>query len=136
MGGNRSEFQYRTNLISQKSGGFWINVSTKKTKIIVDSTNDIPIHGMKLEEVTSFKYLAVSLSTHDTGIAEVRIIIAKTTAAIHIANSCPTKCRLYKSLIVAIILYRLRHGRFTWTHNARHGPLNTRVSRDFCASPA
>ncbi|KAH3734044.1 hypothetical protein DPMN_040483 [Dreissena polymorpha] len=67
MGGTSRELQYRTNIISQRAGGFWIKVSTKETKIMSDSTNDIPIHGTKLGEVTRFKYLAVSLSTHDTG---------------------------------------------------------------------
>ena len=60
-------------------------VSTKKSKIMTHSTNnisaDISINGKKLEEVTSFKYLGATLCKDGTRSAEVRIIIASAMEA-------------------------------------------------------
>ena len=56
-----------------------MEVSTEKSKINTDSMNisaDISMNGQKLEEVTSFKYLGVTLCREGACWAEVRIRIA------------------------------------------------------------
>ena len=62
-----------------------MEVSTEKSKIMINSTNnigaDISMNGQKLEEVTSFKYLGPTLCKDGTSSAEVRIRIASAMAA-------------------------------------------------------
>ena len=65
--------------------GSEMEVSTDKSKIMTNSTNnisaDISTNGQKLEEVTSFKYLVATLCKDGTCSAEVRIRIASAVAA-------------------------------------------------------
>ena len=91
-------------------------VSTEKSKIVVNSTNnisaDISMNGQNLEEVTSFKYLGGTLWRDGTCTAEVRIRIASAMAAkarlkriwwcstINLAS----KFNLYKSLVTSSLL--------------------------------
>ena len=54
-----------------------MKVSTEKSKIMTNSTNnisvDISINGLKLEEVTSLKYLGETLCKNGTCSAEIRV---------------------------------------------------------------
>jgi hypothetical protein len=78
--------------------------------------------GEELEEVTNFKYLGAALSKDGTSTAEVDIRIATATSAIarliriwkSNAISFPTKYKLFKSLVVSILLYGCK----TWTLHA------------------
>ena len=71
------------------------------------------MNGQKLEEVCSFKYLGATLSRDGSCTAEIRIRIGTATSAmarldrIWRSNSInfTTKYRLYKSLVVSILLY-------------------------------
>jgi exonuclease III len=123
MGGSNSELQDLTNRLSERAGAYGMEVSTEKSKTMVNSTNDtsadITMNGEKLEEVSKFKYLGATLSKDGTSTAEVRIRIATATSAMarlsrlwtSSAISFSTKYRLYKSLVVSILLY----GCETWT---------------------
>ncbi|KAH3859340.1 hypothetical protein DPMN_102059 [Dreissena polymorpha] len=57
---SRSELQDLTNRLCETARAYGIEVSTEKSKIMVNSTTktsvDITIYGEKLEEVTSFNY--------------------------------------------------------------------------------
>ena len=94
-----------------------MEVSTKKSKIITNSTNyisaDISMNGHKLQEVTSFKYLGAILYKDGTCSAEVHIKIASDMAAmarlsrIWLCNtiSFASKFKLHKSPVTSILLY-------------------------------
>ena len=62
-----------------------MRVSTEKSKIMTNSTNNInaaiSMNGQRLEEVASFKYLGVAQRKDGTCSAEVGIGIASATAA-------------------------------------------------------
>ena len=77
-------FQNLTNRLVNKATAYGMKVSTEKSKIKTNSmTNisaDISTNGMKLEEVTSFKYLGATLCKDGTCSAEVCIRIASALA--------------------------------------------------------
>ena len=61
MGGSNGELQDLTNrLVDRAKAYYGMEVITKKSKIMTNSTNnisaDISMNGQKLEEVTGFKY--------------------------------------------------------------------------------
>ncbi|XP_052232178.1 uncharacterized protein LOC127845354 [Dreissena polymorpha] len=117
MDGTSSELQDLTNILYENARENGIEVSTEKSKILANSTTntsaDITMNGKKLEEVTSFKYMGATISKDGTSTAEVRIRIAMATEAIARLSrlwtcsyiSFPTKYRLYKYLVVSILLY-------------------------------
>ena len=100
-----------------------MNVSTEKSKIMTNSTNnisaDISMNGQKLEEVTSFKFLGATLCKDGTCSAEVRIRFASAVSAMARLNriwrcntiSFANKFKVCKSLVNSILLY----GCETWT---------------------
>ena len=59
MGGNSGDLQDLTNRFVDGATVYGMEVSTEKSKIMTNSTNnistDISMNGQKLEEVTSFK---------------------------------------------------------------------------------
>ena len=61
MDGNNDELQDLTNRLVDRATACEMEVSTEKSKIMTNSTNnistDISMNGQKLEQVTSFKYL-------------------------------------------------------------------------------
>ena len=75
MGGSNGEFQDLTNRSVVRSTAYGMEVSTKKSKIVANSTNnnntDISKNGWKLEGMISFKYLAATLCTDGTCSAQV-----------------------------------------------------------------
>ena len=82
MGGSNGEFQDLTK--RDRATAYGIKVSTKKSKIMTNSTNNINavirMNGQKLEEVISFKYLGATLCKDDSCSAKVRIRIATAMA--------------------------------------------------------
>lgn len=123
MAGSNSELQNLTDKLSSSAGSYGMEISTDKSKIMINTTGDsssnIYMNGQKLEEVDSFKYLGATLSKDGSCTAEVRIRISTATSAmarldrIWRSNSISftNKYRLYKSLVVSILLY----GCETWT---------------------
>ena len=122
MGGSNIELQELTDKLADSARAYGMEISAEKSKIMVNSTNDtsarITMNGEPLEEVTQFKYLGATLSRDGSCTVEVSIRIAQATAAMSRLNiiwksniSFPTKYRLFKSLVVSILLY----GCESWT---------------------
>jgi hypothetical protein len=122
MGGSNEELQDLTNKLVDRANAYGMEVSTEKSKVMVNSTRDISANitmsGQQLEEVANFKYLGATLSKDGTCTTEIRIRIATATAAmarltkIWKSNiSFSTKYKLFKSLVLSILLY----GCETWT---------------------
>ena len=92
-----------------------MEVSTEKNKIMIKSTNNIraaiSMNSLKLEEMTSFKYIGATLCEDGTCSAEVCIRIAAAMAAVARLNriwrcntiSFTSKFKLCKSLVTSIL---------------------------------
>ena len=81
MDGIIGELQDPTNRLEDRATACGLEISTEKSKIMTNSTNNISaginMNGLKLEEVTSLKYLAATLYKDGTCSAEVCIRIAQ-----------------------------------------------------------
>ena len=100
--------------------------SSEKSKIVVKSTNNTPariqMNGQLLEEVDAFKYLGSTLTKDGRSTKEIKTRIGLATSAMARLNkvwrsrdiSFTTKMRLYKALVVSILLY----GCESWTMTA------------------
>ena len=75
MGGSSSELHDITNRLVDGATAYGMDVSTEKSKIMTNSTNNIyaviSMNGQKLEEGTSFKYLGATLCKDGICSAEV-----------------------------------------------------------------
>ena len=84
MAGSSNELQDFTNILVARARVNGMEVSTEKSKVIVNSTNEISVNitmnGEPLEEVTSFKYLGATLSKDGTCRAQIHIRITTATA--------------------------------------------------------
>ena len=65
MAGSKQELQELTDRLSNRAGAYGMEVSTEKSKVMVNSTTitsaDIYMNGQRLEEVDTFKYLETTL---------------------------------------------------------------------------
>ena len=65
MGGSNGDLQDLTNRLIDRAIVYGTEVSTEKSKITTNSTNNISayisMNGQKLEEMSSFKYLGATL---------------------------------------------------------------------------
>lgn len=123
MAGSNNELQDLTDRLSRRAGAYGMEISSEKSKVMIisttDSSSNIVMNGQKLEEVNSFKYLGATLTRDGCCTAEIRIRIGMATSAMSRLDriwrsnsiSFSTKHRLYKSLVVSILLY----GCETWT---------------------
>ena len=77
MGGSCGKLQDLTYRLVDRVTTYGMKVSTKKSKIMTNSMNnisaDIRMNGQKLEEVTCFKYLGPTLCKDGTCTAEICI---------------------------------------------------------------
>ncbi|KAI8486085.1 hypothetical protein Bbelb_361850 [Branchiostoma belcheri] len=127
LGGSNAELQSLTDKLNQSAGSFRMEVSTEKSKVMVNSSTStrdemystIFMNGEELETVDSFTYLGGTLTKDGTSKVEVHRRIALATAAMARLTriwkskniSFAVKYKLYKSLVVSILLY----GCETWT---------------------
>ncbi|KAI8502174.1 hypothetical protein Bbelb_197620 [Branchiostoma belcheri] len=125
LGGSNAELQSLTDKLNQSAGSFGMEVSTEKSKVMVNSStrdevySTIRMNGEELETVDSFTYLGGTLTRDGTSKVEVYRRIALATAAMARLTriwkskniSFAVKYKLYKSLVVSILLY----GCETWT---------------------
>ena len=104
IGGRNGEFQFLTNRLVDRARTYEMEVSTKKSKVMTNSTNnvnaDISMNSQKLEEVTSFKYLGATLCKDGTRSAEMGIRIAPAMAEMARLNGI-YRCWLWRKKILA-----------------------------------
>ena len=93
-----------------------MEISTKKTKLMTNSTSginvEIRVNGPKIETFTSFKYLG-SVLTDESSKPKILSRIVQTTAALtrlkpvwnDMGISVSSKIRLMRSLVTSIFLY-------------------------------
>ena len=116
MGSSKEDLQDLTTRLDSRARAYGMEVSTEKSKVMVNSTKNINVNitmnGESLQEVTSFKYLGATLSKDGTCTAEIRIRIATATAAMARLSriwksniNFHVKFKLYKALVVSIFLY-------------------------------
>jgi len=122
IAGSRDELQELTNSLATNSSKFGMEVSTEKSKILINSNNTdtatITLNGEELEQVKQFKYLGSTLTTDGSSTVEIRKRISAATAAMtrlqtvwKSSISFKTKFHLYKTLVLSILLY----GCESWT---------------------
>ena len=126
MAGSNAELQELTNRLTDRAGAYGMEVSTEKSKVLVNSTTgstaQIFMNGEELEEVDSFKYLGATLTKDGRSTTEIKARLAMATAAMaklikfwrSNSLSFQTKLRLFKSLVMSILLY----GCESWTMTA------------------
>uniref|UniRef100_A0A3B1JXQ2 ribonuclease H n=1 Tax=Astyanax mexicanus TaxID=7994 RepID=A0A3B1JXQ2_ASTMX len=86
MGGSNQELQSLTDKLAGRAGAYGMEVSTDKSKVMVNSINNIcsaniTMNGQQLDEVDTFKYLGSILSQDGRCTAEIKIRITITTSA-------------------------------------------------------
>ena len=104
-----------------------MQISAEKSKILVNSidnhsSTNIMLDGEKLEEVDNFKYLGSIITSDGTSVKEVKTRLSLASSAMTRLNiiwrkqniSFPVKIKLYKSLVISVLLY----GCESWTLNA------------------
>ena len=116
MAGSNEELQDLTNRLTNSANAYGMEVSAEKSKIMVNSRNNrtstITMNGTPLEQVNHFKYLGATLSSDGSSTADIRIRLATATSAMAKLKkiwssriSFTTKYRLYKSLVLSVLLY-------------------------------
>ena len=118
IAGSEEELQDLTNRLEAASAKFGMEISAPKSKILVSSphvqpTTKITLNGTVLEEVDSFKYLGSMITKDGGSCKEIKARIGAATSAMaklkHIWKSKDislwTKIKLYKTLILSILLY-------------------------------
>ena len=107
MGGSENGLQDLTTILKEKARAYGMEVSSEKSKVLVNSTNQsIPINIMmnsqNLEEV-DFQISCVHLKQNSTSTKEIKIRIAVAWKSRDI--SFQTKLKLYRALAVSTLLY-------------------------------
>ena len=123
LAGSNTELQDLTDKLTESTGSFGMEVSTEKSKVMVNSRDEthavIFMNGEQLEEVDTFTYLGGTITKDGTSRTEVQKRIAMATSAMARLSriwksnniSFTVKYKLYKTLVVSILLY----GCETWT---------------------
>ncbi|KAL8564069.1 hypothetical protein ACOMHN_034546 [Nucella lapillus] len=125
--GNEKNLQDLTTRLETKSKAFEMEVSDQKSKTLLNSTSNsavvnINMNGQKFEEVDSFKYLGSIITKDGSSTKEIRTRLSLASSALTKLDtiwksntiSLPVKIRLYKSLVISILLYGCK----SWTLNA------------------
>ena len=127
MAGSEAELQDLTTRLEKAAGRYGMEISSEKSKIMVNSNThqaatSITLNGQMLEEVDSFKYLGATLTKDGSSVKEVKARLSLATAAMTRLSTIwksssigfLVKLKLYKSLVVSILLY----GCESWTLTA------------------
>ena len=107
MGDSNGGLQDLTNSLIDRAIAYGMEVSMEKNKVMTNSINsisaDISMNGQKIEKVTGFKDLGVTLCKDGTYSAEVHIRFASAMARLNMiwwcnTNNSASKFKLYNSL--------------------------------------
>ena len=125
LAGEEEELAKFVERLDKASTAYGMDISAEKTKLMTNNTSgintEIKVNGLKLETVTSFKYLG-SVITDKGSMPEIPSRIAQTTAALtrlkpvwdNRSISLNSKIRLMRSLVTSIFLYACE----SWTLTA------------------
>lgn len=115
---NHEELQDLTSRLDKAAGAFGMEVSTEKSKVMVNSKSasqhpPIKMSNICLEEVVSFKYLGSTLTSDGKSLTEIKSRIALATAASSNLSilwksrkiSFKVKFRMYNALVLSVLLY-------------------------------
>ena len=117
MAGSEQELQNLTDRLTGTAAKYGMEINTEKSEVLVNTYDKdivarIVVGGEKLQEVSSFKYLGVILTKDGTSTKEILVRLGMATSAMTRLQtvwksriSFSTKIRLYKSLILSILLY-------------------------------
>ena len=127
IAGSENELQDLTTRLEKASQKLGMEISAEKSKILVTSTSDNPttaivLNGEVLEEVQSFKYLGAIIAKDGCSDTEIKARLGAATAAMSRLKTIwksnnihlTTKMKLYKTLVLSILLY----GCESWTLTA------------------
>ena len=115
-----------TDRLAERAGAYGMEASDEKSKVMVNSANStsaqIFMNGKQLEEVDAFKYLGTTLTKDGKSATEIKIRLGIATSVMARLNkiwksktiSFPTKVKLYKGLVLSILLC----GCESWTMTA------------------
>ena len=116
IAGSNSELQDLTDRLTSRSTAHGMEVSSEKSKVLVNADNkkaNIIMHGEHLEEVDTFKYLGASITKDGRSTSEVKTRLAIATSSMarllkiwkSKEISFTSKFKLFKSLVLSIALY-------------------------------
>jgi hypothetical protein len=121
---DNEELQDLTLRLEKASSAFGMEISTEKSKIMVNGKTTsqhppIKMNDVCLEEVNTFKYLGATLSSDGKSITEIKNRMALATAALSNLTTLwksrkikfKVKFKLYNSLVLSVLLY----GCESWT---------------------
>lgn len=125
MASNETDLQTLTKRLDNAASQFGMEINTEKSQILVNGDaskrTQISVGGQVLQEVEAFKYLGVTLTKDGSSTKEVKTRLGMATAALTRLTKIwkstidfKVKLKLYKSLVVSILLY----GCEAWTLTA------------------
>ena len=122
--GSSSDLNTHTKKVDKTSCRYGMEISLEKTKTMVSGAQDsidVCIRDYHLEQVAEFIYLGATQTEDGTSLKEVKVRIAKATAALARLKriwrdrniSMPSKLHLLRSLVISVFLYAAE----SWTLN-------------------
>ena len=138
---SNQELQELTDRLADRSRAYGMEVSSVKSKVMVNSldnaTANITLNGETLEVVESFKYLGSTLTKDGRTDREIEIRLAQASAAMSKLSkiwrsssiSFKTKIRLYRSLVLSILLYGCESWTLTATMSKKIESFETKAFR-------
>ena len=84
IAGSNDKLQTLTNKLSNSASRYGMQISTEKSKIMININNrnlytKIQLYGKKLEEVDQFKYLGATITKDGSSDSEIKIRLAQAT---------------------------------------------------------
>ena len=118
------QIQRKIDCLNRSGKGTGLKISTKKTKVMrinVNNNNAVLIDGQEVEDVDSFDYLGARITKHGGAEDDIKNRLGKATGAFNkLAKiwrsgelSKNTKIRIFKSNVIAVLLYGCETWRMT-----------------------
>ena len=125
-----TQIQMKIDCLNRNGKGTGLKISIKKTKVMrinVKDNNAVVIDGQEVEEVNSFYYLGARITKHGGAEDDIENRLGKATGAFNkLAKiwrsgelSKNTKIRIFKSNVIAVLLYGCETWRMTKRDEAK-----------------